>query len=109
MAETDLRTYRGNCHCGAFVYEVRVPEIKKVSECVCSLCSKKGYLWVPVKRADFSIVKGDDSTLTSYTWGTKQVVHKVCVCIFFKGDFPAEFWIAVLSSLRDAYHGSQCW
>lgn len=40
------KKYRGNCHCGAFVFELDVPEIKSVSDCDCSICHKKGYLWL---------------------------------------------------------------
>lgn len=81
MAATEtepLRTYRGNCHCGAFVYEVQVPEIKSVFECNCSICHKKGYLWVfPGGAGDFRVVKGSDDALTGYSFGPKKLVHKV--------------------------------
>ncbi|KAK3307221.1 glutathione-dependent formaldehyde-activating enzyme [Chaetomium strumarium] len=75
--ETQLRTYRGNCHCKAFVYEVQLPEIKSAHECNCSICHKKGYLWVfPPGKPQF--VKGDDAGLTHYTFGPKKLVHKFC-------------------------------
>ncbi|KAK8922494.1 hypothetical protein VCV18_006550 [Metarhizium anisopliae] len=73
-----LRTYRGNCHCKAFVYEVQLPEIKAVKQCNCSICHKKGYLWVLVQETGhFKIVKGGEDTLSSYPFNTKNRIHKV--------------------------------
>ncbi|UNI17665.1 hypothetical protein JDV02_003991 [Purpureocillium takamizusanense] len=76
--EPQLRTYRGNCHCGAFVYETQLPEIKSVFECNCSICHKKGYLWVFPGEGRFSIVKGGDDALSGYTFGLKKRTHKFC-------------------------------
>ncbi|KAK9441369.1 glutathione-dependent formaldehyde-activating enzyme [Metarhizium brunneum] len=74
-----LRTYRGNCHCKAFVYEVQLPEIKAVKQCNCSICHKKGYLWVLAQETGhFKIVKGGEDTLSSYTFNTKNRIHKFC-------------------------------
>ncbi|KAK3347015.1 Mss4-like protein [Lasiosphaeria hispida] len=75
-ATQPLKTYRGNCHCGAFVYEVELPEIKAVSACNCSICTKKGYLWV--KPSEIKVVKGDEDALTGYTFGSKTFYHKFC-------------------------------
>ena len=73
------RTYRGNCHCKAFVYEIRVPTIRDVYECDCSICRKKGYLLVFVAdaAADFSVVAGAEAGLTTYTFGEGKYEHKV--------------------------------
>ena len=40
MTEQVLETYQGNCHCGAFKFSVRLPELKQVFGCNCSICSK---------------------------------------------------------------------
>ncbi|GKT59253.1 glutathione-dependent formaldehyde-activating enzyme [Colletotrichum tofieldiae] len=72
------RTYRGNCHCAAFVYEFDLPEIKTVGECNCSICTKKGSLWVIPARDNFRVVKGAESELSSYKFGTEQMIHKFC-------------------------------
>src|SRR5713101_6661407 len=37
------RTYRGGCHCGRIRFEVR-GALDRVSECNCSICTKKGYV-----------------------------------------------------------------
>ncbi|GJN72613.1 glutathione-dependent formaldehyde-activating gfa [Purpureocillium lilacinum] len=73
-----LRTYRGNCHCKAFVYEVELPEIKSAFECNCSICHKKGYLWVFPGDGRFEIVKGTDDTLARYTFGPEKLTHRFC-------------------------------
>lgn len=76
--EAQSKTYRGNCHCGAFVYEATIPEIKTVYSCDCSICTKKGYLWTLVPdEAGFKVVKGDEATLTDYKFGPKERSHKV--------------------------------
>ncbi|KAK5634554.1 hypothetical protein RRF57_010267 [Xylaria bambusicola] len=81
MAEQQgpLKTYRGNCHCAAFVYEVSMPEIKQVSRCNCSICYKKGAIWVS-NGSDVKFVKGDPSALTDYTFNNKQWAHKRDSC-----------------------------
>ena len=40
MAEQVLENYQGNCHCGAFKFSVKLPELKQVYACNCSICSK---------------------------------------------------------------------
>ncbi|KAI1327145.1 glutathione-dependent formaldehyde-activating enzyme [Xylariaceae sp. FL0255] len=76
--EASLKTYRGNCQCAAYVYEITLPEIKDASECNCSICYKKAALWVFPKPKDVKFVKGDPSTLSNYTFGKKMFSHKFC-------------------------------
>ena len=71
------RTYRGNCHCAAFVYEVSMPEAKEVEVCNCSICARKGYMMVWPSRGDFNVIKGDVDELAGYTFGSGSVEHKV--------------------------------
>lgn len=73
--EETAKTYRGNCHCGAFIFEVKSPEIKSAMSCNCSICTKKGYLWFFPKEP-MTIVKGDGS-LKEYTFGPKKTTHLV--------------------------------
>ncbi|QYS95996.1 hypothetical protein H0G86_003260 [Trichoderma simmonsii] len=73
------RTYRGNCHCGNFVYEVDLPELRSVVECDCSFCSRTGNLYVLTdEESNFSIVKGTEERLQSYTFGAGNKIHKFC-------------------------------
>lgn len=81
MAETTAlpKTYRGNCHCGNFIYTLTVPEITGVSSCDCSICTKKAPLWTVSSNPgeQFEIVKGDEDTdLATYQFGSKALSHK---------------------------------
>ncbi|KAJ7510683.1 Mss4-like protein [Mycena galericulata] len=74
---TELIEYHGNCHCGAFKFAFKAPELKGATACDCSICYKNGYLWI-IPR-DLVIVKGDvKSTLRSYEFGKRTMVHKFC-------------------------------
>ena len=75
--EKSLKTYRGNCHCGAFVYEIQSPEITSVGCCNCAICIKKGYLEHFPGPENFKFVKGNEDDLTTYTFGPKKLAHKV--------------------------------
>ncbi|KAI0387683.1 glutathione-dependent formaldehyde-activating enzyme [Hypomontagnella monticulosa] len=74
----ELKTYRGNCHCAAYIYEFKAPENIKPSECNCSSCYKKGAYWYVPKNENIRWVKGDINTLTDYTFGEKTFHHKFC-------------------------------
>lgn len=74
----ELKTYHGNCHCGAVKYTVTLPEITSVTECDCSLCLKKGYKSLfPSGGLVFEEGKGEDK-LKSYEFAGKNIAHKVC-------------------------------
>lgn len=76
MSETEsTKKYRGNCHCGAFVFEIEAPEIKTATECQCSICTKKGYLWTKPSKA-MTVIKGE-GTLVRYAFGAKNLDHHV--------------------------------
>lgn len=74
---TPIRTYRGNCHCKAFVYQVQLPELTSAVECNCSICYKKGYLWTFVDTKKIEVVKGSDASLSRYSFGSQRLEHKV--------------------------------
>lgn len=78
MSEADLKSYRGSCHCGAFVYEAKLPEIKAFSECNCSICHKLGYAWLFPGQGGLDIVKGSTGDLTAYTFGKGEYVYRFC-------------------------------
>ncbi|KAI0171878.1 glutathione-dependent formaldehyde-activating enzyme [Hypoxylon sp. FL1284] len=73
-----MKMYRGSCHCGAYVYEVKAAVNPKVGECNCTYCYKRATLWLSYKEDDIRFVKGDPHTLTSYTFGKKNLLHKFC-------------------------------
>ncbi|KAJ7461997.1 Mss4-like protein [Mycena latifolia] len=72
--------YHGNCHCGAFKFTFKAPQLKQAIACNCSICSRTGYLWAfPANSEDFTVVNGDeDSTLKSYEFGKRTMTHKFC-------------------------------
>ena len=75
-----LKSYRGNCHCGAFIFTLITTEITSAGSCNCAICRKKGYLWVMPdlsKGHKFEIVK-DEGKLTEYVAGPKGMKHKFC-------------------------------
>ena len=76
IMEPQLKTYSGNCHCSAFKFTVQIPELKKVTACNCSICLKKGYLWVFPSASPLTIERGDGS-LNVYKFGTGVMEHKV--------------------------------
>ncbi|KAI0202280.1 glutathione-dependent formaldehyde-activating enzyme [Astrocystis sublimbata] len=76
--EAPVKTYRGNCHCAAFVYEITLPEIQKPMECNCSICYKKGALWAFPKPTDVKWVKGDKSGLKNYNFNDGKFTHAFC-------------------------------
>lgn len=80
MTEIDqpLKTYRGNCHCGAFVFEFESAEIQSAYQCNCSICYKKAYLFVAASPGTYRVVKGDEDDLTVYTFNDGDWLHKFC-------------------------------
>ncbi|KAJ7055023.1 Mss4-like protein [Mycena amicta] len=79
MSDPALVEYKGNCHCGAFRFSFKAPEITKKSECDCSICFKNGYIWQRPSEGTFVVEKGDENeTLVSYEFGKKTLAHKFC-------------------------------
>lgn len=77
-SEGNLKTYRGNCHCGAFIYEAKLPEITSYSECNCSICRKKGYAYLLPEGGQIDVVKGSIDDLASYAFNKGGFVHLFC-------------------------------
>ena len=75
--EEPTKTYRANCHCGAFVVEADLPEIKGGVTCSCSWCFKKGTRILYVSPKNVRVVKGSESDLTPYQFNTKFITHMV--------------------------------
>ena len=82
MAEStpELKTYYGNCHCAAFKFHIKVPEITSLMVCNCSICSRQGYKWVFPGKGGFVIEKGD-GTLKTYEFGPKKMGHQVIAAL----------------------------
>ena len=66
----------GGCHCGRVRFEVRGTPAE-VSECNCSVCTRKAYLHWIVPRAAFQLVAGEDD-LATYRFNTGVAQHHFC-------------------------------
>jgi len=71
-----MQTMQGGCHCGRVRFRVTA-ELDRVTECNCSICSKKGFLHLIVPRERFELLSGKDD-LTTYTFNTGVARHTFC-------------------------------
>ena len=71
-----LETYEGGCHCGRVRFRIRA-DLDQLGECNCSICTKKGILHLPVQRADFELLAGEDA-ITTYRFNTGTAEHVFC-------------------------------
>jgi hypothetical protein len=74
-----MRTMDGSCHCGAVRFRVTA-DLDGVTECNCSVCTKKGFLHLIVPPERFELMSGRDA-LTTYRFNTGTAQHTFCkVC-----------------------------
>jgi hypothetical protein len=71
-----LQTYEGGCHCGRVRFRAKA-DLALVSECNCSICTKKGILHLGAAREDFELLSGDDA-LATYQFNTGTARHMFC-------------------------------
>lgn len=55
----DSKTHTGGCHCGAVRFEVDLDLSKPVSQCNCTLCTKRGSSGLIVKPGAFRLLCGE--------------------------------------------------
>ena len=70
------RWLRGGCHCGDVRFRVRLESLEALA-CNCSICRKKGYLHLIVRRDAFEALRGAES-MTTYRFGTGLAQHTFC-------------------------------
>lgn len=74
-----VNTHRVSCHCGRIKFEV-TGELRKVTDCNCSICSRAGYLHWYVEPAQVKLITKRQS-MTSYMWREFSGLHHFCpVC-----------------------------
>lgn len=74
-----MKTYTGGCHCGRVRFRVTA-DLAGVTDCNCSICTKKGFLHLIVPPEQFELVSGADD-LTTYQFNTGTAKHTFCkVC-----------------------------
>jgi len=71
-----LQTYQGGCHCGRVRFRVTA-DLERVTECNCSICTKKGFLHLIVPPDRFEVISGKD-VLTTYRFNTGTAQHMFC-------------------------------
>ena len=70
---------QGGCHCGRVRFSVAA-DLDQVTECNCSICTKKGFLHLIVPCEQFELISGKDD-LATYTFNTRVAKHTFCrVC-----------------------------
>jgi hypothetical protein len=86
----DQKNYTGGCHCGEVRFEATA-DISNVISCNCSICQKRGALWVFVTPEHFALRAGSDE-LRDYQFGKKSIHHLFCphcgVGAFSRGNTP---------------------
>jgi hypothetical protein len=71
-----MMRYRGGCHCGTVAFEVE-GELSEVSECNCSICTRKAYLHWIVPPQSFRLLRGREQ-LATYSFNTGVARHFFC-------------------------------
>ncbi len=71
-----LETREGGCHCGRVRFRAPV-DLDLLSQCSCSICTKKGILHLGVSAADFELLRGKNA-LTVYRFDTGVAQHAFC-------------------------------
>jgi hypothetical protein len=71
-----LETREGGCHCGRVRFRARI-DLEQMSQCNCTICTKKGIVHLGAAPEDFELLNGKDS-LTVYTFGTGVAQHAFC-------------------------------
>ena len=68
--------YKGSCHCGKVAFEVE-GEMKDVTACNCSICSRKGTLMWFVPRAKLRLLTPEQD-LSTYVFNKHAIKHRFC-------------------------------
>jgi hypothetical protein len=68
-----LETYEGSCHCGRVRFPVRA-DPAMLGERNCSICSKKGKLYLRVSATQFGLLGGANA-LVAYEFNTQIAKH----------------------------------
>ena len=71
-----MPTYEGSCHCGRVRFRV-TGALDDVSECNCSMCTKKGIVHWIVAPERFEVLCGKDE-LATYQFNTGVARHTFC-------------------------------
>ena len=76
QGDEPMKAYTGGCHCGRVRFRVTAT-LDGVTECNCSICTKKGILHLIVPRTAFELLSGADA-LATYEFNTRIAKHRFC-------------------------------
>ncbi len=68
--------YKGSCHCGQVAFEVE-GELTQVTDCNCSICSRKGSLLWFVPRDTLHLLTPEEN-LSTYLFNKLVIKHRFC-------------------------------
>ena len=71
-----LKTMEGGCHCRRVRFRVTA-DLTRVTDCNCSICTKKGFLHLIVPPERFELLSGKDE-LATYQFNTGTAKHTFC-------------------------------
>ena len=71
-----LEMREGGCHCGRVRFRARV-DLDLLSQCNCTMCTKRGMLHLSTAPEDFELLRGK-TALTVYNFGTGVAQHTFC-------------------------------
>src|SRR5580698_1337018 len=71
-----MKSYEGGCHCGRIRFRVTA-DLEGVTRCNCSVCTKKGYLHLIVRKDQFDLLAGEGD-LSTYRFNTGVAQHHFC-------------------------------
>ncbi len=73
-----MRKYTGSCHCDTVRFEIIKPSpIGRLTDCNCSICTKKGILHCPTEDEELTLLAGADA-LVLYQFGSGLAEHRFC-------------------------------
>jgi hypothetical protein len=75
-AMPEPRTFTGGCHCGLVRYEC-TSDLAMVTDCNCSICTKKGLHITFVDPKSFRLAAGEDA-LKEYKFNRHVIAHQMC-------------------------------
>ena len=74
-----MKTYHGNCHCGAISFLFEHDEIREGVRCNCSLCKRKAAVMSPFTiKPEALNIDVKDENLGCYQFGSKIARHYYC-------------------------------
>lgn len=72
-----MTNFRGSCHCRRVAFEIEASPTE-LSDCNCSLCFRKGAIYLELSASDSFRILSGESELEAYQFNTKTARHYFC-------------------------------